>query len=75
MKVEYIKRLFPNGASPNLKELSDDAILKEVDDRGLHMGVSYADLTLLVHLTKNENWPQLRTLVARLARENLGRIV
>ena len=66
--MDLIDMIFPHS-------LSDDVILAEADRRGLHMGVSELELENLVSAMLEEDWAQVRYLITKLARQNLGRII
>ena len=75
MELEHFKKLVSNRIAVNLEDVSDETILREADKRGLYLGVSYTDITELMVATVQEDWICVRKLVARLARDNLGRII
>lgn len=74
MNFDNIKNVWGPAATSSIRTASDDAVLEEVDRRGLNPGVTYTDLLMLANATAAEDWSQVRSIVKRLMREHLGRI-
>lgn len=75
MNLEDIKQMARDIRGDDLEKFSDTAILREADKRGLHLGVSYCDLSQLTKHVVLQDWANVHKCVAKLARDNLGVII
>jgi hypothetical protein len=75
MDVGDIKNFWRRQLYVQLENVSDDALLREIDVRGLNPGVSYTDLTKLTEATVQEDWEQVYLMVRKLSLYHLGRII
>lgn len=75
MDLDGIKKLVANRITVNIEDVSDDVILREVDRRGLHMGVAYKDIADLTKYVVLKDWDKVHALTRRLARDNMGVII
>lgn len=70
-----IAKLLPTMIMVTIEDLSDEAIIKEADERGLCLGVTHDDISDLADCVSCNDWTTAQKIIKSLVRIHQGRII